>query len=167
MKQLTMLALAFSVACSGSKDDSAAVDTAGGDDTTDTTDTTDTSGGEATTWGCNAPDFGICYDMYAEEGWDAASSEETCSAVASQYGIATDFINDDYGCPVDNSVGACDLPASGDFASPVTAWYDGGSWDATSAEGACTGAGGSFYQKVSVLNLLYIGCLVQPMFVLG
>lgn len=144
MKQLTMLALAFSVACSGSKDDSAAGDTAGGDDTTDTTDTSDTSDA-ASTWGCNAADFGICYDMYAEDGWDAASSEETCSAVAAQYGITTDFINDDYGCPVDNSVGACDLAAGGDFANAVTAWYDGGSWDADSAMGSCEAAGGSFY----------------------
>lgn len=141
MKQLTMLALAFSVACSGSKDDSAASDTAGGDDTTDTTDTSV----EASTWGCNAPDFGMCFDMYADEGWDAASSESTCSAVASQYGISTDFINDDYGCPIDNSVGQCDLPAGGDFSNPVTAWYDGGSWDGASAEGACSSAGGSFY----------------------
>lgn len=145
MKQLTMLALAFSVACSGSKDDSASDDSGAADDTTDTTDTSDTSDAEATIWGCNAPAFGICYDMYADEGWDAASSEETCSAVAAQYGIETEFINDDYGCVEDASVGACDLPAGGDFANAVTAWYDGGSWDETSAGESCAAAGGDFY----------------------
>ncbi len=147
MKQLTMLALAFSIACSGSKDDSAAEDTAGGEDTTDTTDITDTSDTsvEATIWGCNVSAWGLCYDMFAEDGWDAAGSEETCTAVASAYGVETAFINDDFGCPVDNTVGECDLPAGGDFSNPVTSYYDAGSFDAATAQAACEGANGEFF----------------------
>lgn len=101
--------------------------------------------GDGSTWGCAAPAFGICYDMYAEAGWDEDSAEATCENLGSQYGIEVAFINDDYGCPVDNSVGACELDAGGDFSYAVTAWYDGGSWDSGSAEGSCSSAGGDFY----------------------
>jgi hypothetical protein len=98
-------------------------------------------------WGCDVAEWGLCYDMSQYSGWDVVSAQETCAAVATTYTVQTTFIEDNFGCPVDDAVGECELPPSSDFANSVTAFYDQGSFDVTSAEAACTYANGEFYAK--------------------
>ena len=129
-KSLFFLAT-LAVACTSNKGDTA--DSAG-----------DTDDNTAAVYGCDAAAFGICYDHYTTEGWDQASATASCDYLASQYGIETSFIANP-GCPTSNAVGECDLPAGGDFTYGVTALYDSGSWDASSAESACSSAGGSYF----------------------
>ena len=95
-------------------------------------------------YGCDAPDFGICYDHYSAQGWDQDSAMESCDYLTAQYGISTTFLANP-GCPTSSAVGECDLPAGGDFTYGITALYDSGSWDSGSAEGACGSAGGSYF----------------------
>lgn len=130
-KSLFILAT-LAVACTSNKGDTA--DSAAGDTDADT----------SAVYGCDVSSWGLCFDHYTADGWDQGSATESCDFLASQYGVSTSFIANP-GCPTSSAVGECDLPAGGDFSYPVTALYASSSWDSSSAEGACSSAGGDYY----------------------
>lgn len=98
-------------------------------------------------WGCDVTEWGLCYDMSAYSGWNMAIAQETCAAVATAYTVQTTFIQDNFGCSFNDVVGECELPSSGDFANPVTAFYKQSSFDSATAEAACIDANGDFYSN--------------------
>jgi hypothetical protein len=111
----------------------------GDDDSGDTGDSGDGGGGDSGEGDGDGVDsctlaFGICYEYVGYSG-----TEEWCSMMAENYGVATDY------APAACSgswILACALPAEGDLEHEATAYYDANAWDEENAAEACEGAGG-------------------------
>ena len=125
-----LAALAFTVGCKdkgGDSGDSGAGGTDGADGGSD-------DGGDGTTIdSCAVADWGICYEYT-----DYSETAAWCDSLAAAYGVTATYGS---GC---TGLGACSIPAGGDFTEPAEAYYDEASYDAASAEAACVAGGGTW-----------------------
>lgn len=111
---------------------------AGSDDSADTDDTGDTGeGGSEDTSGidsCDWPEIGICFEFV-----DYDDTEGWCESIGTMYGVAVKYLSEP--CATD-WVGACALPATGDFPVESIAYYYPPIFDPGSADATCASAGG-------------------------
>ncbi len=129
-----LAALAFTVGCKDKGGDSGDSGAGGADGADGGSDDGGDGGTDQTVDSCSVADWGICYEYnnYTE-------TADWCDSLAAAYGVTTT-----YGPNACIGLGACSIPAGGDFTEPAEAYYDEASYDAASAEAACVAGGGTW-----------------------
>ena len=128
---LALAALAFTVGCKDKAGETG--DTGGGGADGGTDGGTDGTDGGGTVDSCNVADWGICYEYT-----DYSETAAWCDSLAAAYGVTATY---GAGC---TGLGSCSIPAGGDFTVAAEAYYDEATYDAASAEAACTAGGGTW-----------------------
>ena len=95
-------------------------------------------------YGCEVPEWGLCYDQFRRDGWDDMSALESCTDLAIAYGLKTNF-QSGMGCINAQTVGECHIERNGYFQTATVTRYERGKWRLEDARKACDKAHGTFY----------------------
>ena len=89
--------------------------------------------------------WGLCYDQLTRDGWNDMSALESCTDLATAYGLKMNF-HSGMGCSQHQTVGECHIEQNVYFSASTVTRYNRDAWRLEDAQKACVQAKGAFFR---------------------